>query len=75
MRDALKVAVSGQSKTINSNVIAGPLSVILVWAAGALGVQMPPEVAAAFVALIMGALNVGLRFLTTTALADKARSE
>lgn len=75
MNDALRAALGRKSRTINANTIAAPLSVILVWAAGACGVQMPPEVAAAFVALIMAALNVGLRFLTRLPLAEKARKE
>ena len=75
MNDAIRAALGRKSRTINANAIAAPLFVVIVWLAGVCGVQMPPEVAAAFVALIMAALNVGLRFVTSLPLADKARKE
>ena len=73
MKEALRAAIDGQSRTINSNVIAAPMSVIIVWLARMYGLDMPPEVSAAFVALIMGGLNIAMRFLTSLPLAEKAR--
>jgi len=33
--------------------VASPASIVIVWAAGELGLTVPPEVAAAFVALLV----------------------
>ena len=73
MKEALRAAIDGQSRTINGNVIAAPMSVIIVWLARMYGLDMPPEVSAAFVALIMGGLNIAMRFLTSLPLEAKAR--
>lgn len=72
---AIKAATSGKSVTINSTIGAAPVSVILIWLLGKWGVEMPPEVAAAVVAIIMGVLGVIMRFITTKSLEDKMNVE
>lgn len=72
---SLKAVTSGKSKTINSTVSAAPISVILIWLLGKWGIEMPPEVAAAAVAVIMGVLGVVMRFITTKSLEDKMNVE
>ena len=71
MKKAIMAAITGKSATINATAITAPASVVLVWALGRCGVEMPPEVAAAAVALIMVILGVIMRFITTVALEDK----
>ena len=68
---AVKNALSGRSKTINWNAAAVPAAVVLVWLCRLKGIDMPPEVAAAFVALGFLGINIPLRFLTKKPLSEK----
>lgn len=60
-----------KSKTISANLALPPIAIVLVWVAGLYGVEIPPEVAVALTSIVMGAVNVVLRTITTTAIKDK----
>lgn len=74
LKKAMRNAIMGKSKTINTNLAAMPIAPILIMAARHYGWQMTPEEAAAVTAAVLGAANFCLRLLTDTALADKGES-
>jgi len=55
------------SKTLNIN---GAIVAIIALLA-ALGVEIPPELSATIVAIVMGVVNILLRFLTTEPISEK----
>lgn len=71
IKKALRNALTGKSKTINANLASLPIAPILIMAARHYGWQMSPEEAAAVTAVVLAAMNFGLRLVTDTALADK----
>jgi uncharacterized membrane protein YvlD (DUF360 family) len=56
-----------KSKTININALVVAIFAML----SAVGVQIPEEMSTTIVAIVMGVVNILLRFVTKDAIADK----